>query len=181
MFSKRELAKSMLEVVEPVICRIVRRKLGTTLRHDDGRAQNLDAMDVLGDIRLKLIRKQTEAAAITDWQSYAAMVAYNACADYLRAKYPQRTRLKNALCRLLEKSDGYYTAEIASGETVCGYATQRNVRPDSSRIDELRKDPWKLPRRVLTSESLDSITPSALRRIVDAVLDHVSSPIPVDD
>jgi len=68
---------SALEEAEPVICRIVRRKLHVTLRNDDGRENNLDALDVLGDIRLKLIRKlgQTEEPSIDDWPSYAATVA----------------------------------------------------------------------------------------------------------
>src|SRR5437870_7263116 len=170
MSSNPKLANAALGDAEPVICRIVRRKLGATLRHDDGREQNLDAMDVLGEIRLKLIRKQTEgeAAAIADWLAYAAMVAYNACADYLRAKYPRRTSLKNALCRLLEKSDRCYIWRLTSGEAVCGYATQRNTSPDSPRIDQLRNDPWKLPPDVLVSHSFESIAPSALRKIVEA-------------
>jgi hypothetical protein len=183
MSSNPELAHAALEDAEAVICRIVRRKLGATLRHDDGREQNLDAMDVLGEIRLKLVRKRAmgEAAAITDWPSYAAMVAYNACADYLRAKYPRRTSLKNALCRLVEKSGDCGVWQLTSGETVCGRTSHRNMSPYSTRIDQLCNDPWKLPPDVLVSQSFDSIAPSALNKIVQAALDYARSPIPIDD
>jgi DNA-directed RNA polymerase specialized sigma24 family protein len=109
---------SALEEAESAICRIVRRKLRVTLRNDDGREDNLDALDVLGDIRLKLVRKlrQPEEAAIDDWSSYVATVAYNCCNDYLRAKYPEHSRLKNALMRLLQKSSGCAVWTSSEGE-----------------------------------------------------------------
>ena len=49
-------------------------------------------------------------------------MAYHCCADYLRAKYPQRTSLKNCLRRLLDKMDGYAVWTAADGELMCGFA-----------------------------------------------------------
>ncbi len=179
----RDSANSALEEAEPVICRIVRRKLRVTLRNDDGRENNLDALDVLGDIRLKLVRKlsQTEDAAIEDWASYAATVAYNCCSDYLRAKYPERSRLKNALMRLLQKSSGCAVWTNSEGDVLCGFAGQRSLTPDSSRIFELRSHPRQLPAEVQTPQSLETFSPAVLLKLAEAVWEHTGGPVSVDD
>jgi hypothetical protein len=151
-----------------------------TLHADDGRENNLDALDVLGDIRLKLVRQVSEGTQIDDWASYVARVAYNTCNDYLRAKYPQRTRLKNALRRLLDKSSGYAVWPGEFGELLCGFAGQRNTPPDSTRAIELRNHPQQLPNDVLKPQSLDSVQPSAFLKLIDAVLDYVDGPVALD-
>jgi len=181
-----ESANSALEEAESVICRIVRRKLRVTLSNDDGRENNLDALDVLGDVRLKLVRKlsQTEDAPdaeIEDWASYAATVAYNCCNDYLRAKYPERSRLKNALMRLLQKCTGCAVWTSVHGEVLCSFAGQRNEAPDSSRVYELRSQTRVLPAEVQAPQSLETFSPAALLRLVEAVWEHVGGPVPVDD
>jgi NAD(P)-dependent dehydrogenase (short-subunit alcohol dehydrogenase family) len=61
--SPPESASLLLEEAETVIRRVVRSKLRVTLRSEDYREQNLDAIDLLGDIRLKLIRKLSEEAS----------------------------------------------------------------------------------------------------------------------
>src|SRR4051794_926235 len=96
----------LLNSVDSVLRNVVRQKLRVTLRTNDFREQNLDGLDVLQDIRLKLIRKLSgeegeEDSSIQEFKAYAAAVAYRTCSDYLRARYPLRTSLKNSLRRIL--------------------------------------------------------------------------------
>ena len=123
-----------VEIAEPVIRRIVRAKLRASLRSDDGREHNQDAIELLGDIRLKLIRKvgESTAGAVEDLASYAATIAYNACSDYFRAKYPKRSRLKNALRRLIEKTPQLSIRPDPQGGFVCGYAGWCQSEPAAS-------------------------------------------------
>src|SRR5271156_2107471 len=90
---------TLLEEVDPVIRGAIRRKLRVTLRASDSREQNMDGLDLLGEVQLKLLAKlrQGGEVEIKEFKAYAATVAYHCCADYLRAKYPQRTSLKNCL------------------------------------------------------------------------------------
>src|ERR1700737_795682 len=117
----------LLNSVDSVLKNVVRQKLRVTLRTNDFREQNLDGLDVLQDIRLKLIRKlsaqeaEEEDSSIQEFKSYAATVAYRTCSDYLRAKYPLRTSLRNSLRRILDKAEEFAAWESASGELMCGY------------------------------------------------------------
>lgn len=162
---------AMLLAADPVIRRIVRAKLRATLSATDGREHNLDALDLLGDIRLKLLRRLAEdPAAIESFESYAAMVAYHACADYLRAKYPSRTRIRNAIRRTLEKAAGYAVWE--TGDWLCGYAGWRG-QPAAAGDWPGTVSPPRGP--------LDADSPDAVERLCRYIFDAVGQPVILDD
>ncbi len=126
------LAATLLEEVDSVIRGAIRRKLHVSLRANDSREQNMDGLDLLSEVQLKLLAKLRQsgdagvgAGEIKEFRAYAATVAYHCCADYLRAKYPQRTSLKNCLRRLLDKTDGYAVWTAVDGELMCGFAGWR--------------------------------------------------------
>ncbi|MEP7353869.1 MAG: hypothetical protein ABI824_11605 [Acidobacteriota bacterium] len=181
---------SLLDAAEFVICRVVRRKLHVTLRTDDGRERNADALDLLGDIRLKLVRKLAPLTPdqapqpITDWEGFAATVAYNTCNDYLRAKYPQRTRLRNALHRLFDKADGYAVWGDAHGELICGFVGQRSTAVNSKAVPDLLNHPdsWAahLPKQTLIAQPLNDLSPKSLLALADAILTYANAPVSLD-
>ena len=166
------LLASLLETADPVICAIVRRKLRASLRSDDGREHNLDAMDLVGDIRLKLIRKlEEDAAAVDSVTSYAATVSYHTCADYLRGKYPERARLRNTLRRILERSPGHSVWQASNGEWLCGYAGW-HARPQAAHSAFDHFVPAHRP---------DLHAPASLLRFLDEALEHAAGPATLDD
>jgi hypothetical protein len=94
---ERELELLMVEarpIMDTVLARFLRSE--TALRRDE-----LD--DVLGTVALRLVRKLREAAdEITDFENYVATLTYHTIYDFMRRRYPERTRLKNRLRYLLQ-------------------------------------------------------------------------------
>ncbi len=179
----------LLNSVDSVLRNVVRQKLRVTLRMNDFREQNLDGLDVLQDIRLKVIRKlsgeqkQGEGSSIQEFTAYAATVAYRTCSDYLRAKYPIRTSLKNSLRRILDKADEFACWEGASGELVCGYPGWRSpsFTTDAARVMELRNDPYQLSVKALPHGSAESMNWTAWKALLEGVFQYVGGPLPLDD
>jgi DNA-directed RNA polymerase specialized sigma24 family protein len=179
----------LLNSVDSVLRNVVRQKLRVTLRTNDFREQNLDALDVLQDIRLKLIRKLSPEAgegnesSIQEFTAYAATVAYRTCSDYLRARYPLRTSLKNSLRRILDKADEFAAWEGASGEWMCGYPGWKNpsFKTDAAKVMELRTDPYRLPHEAIPRVSADSMNGTAWKALLEGVFQYVGGPLALDD
>lgn len=187
------LTANLLVEVDPVIRGAIRRKLRVTLRANDSREQNMDGLDLLGEVQVKLLTKLKQeemrgAGALTggeiaEFKAYAATVAYHCCADYLRAKYPQRTGLKNCLRRLLDKSDGYAVWVGANGDLLCGFAGWRvgTAIADTETVRELRQKPEVLPAAALPRSSADGMGGKDWLRLLEAVFDHAGAAVAMDD
>jgi len=179
----------LLNSVDSVLRSVVRQKLRVTLRTNDFREQNLDGLDVLQDIRLKLIRKlsgedaEEENSSIQEFKAYAATVAYRTCTDYLRARYPLRTSLRNSLRRILDKSAEFASWESASGEAMCGFPGWRSpsFKTDAARVAELRNDPYHLPIEALPHGSAESMNGTAWKALLEGVFHYVGGPLALDD
>src|SRR5689334_196569 len=98
--SQRLFAKLISEHADTVIKEIIKYKLRLSLVHSD-------AEDVYGEILLQILaelrefKKSPKNRPIKDFKSYVATIAYHTCYEYLREKYPQRSRLKDRLRYLL--------------------------------------------------------------------------------
>lgn len=176
----------LLNGVDSVLRNVVRQKLRVTLRTNDFREQNLDGLDVLQDVRLKLVRKlsgEGEESSIQEFSAYAATVAYRTCSDYLRAKYPVRTSLKNALRRILDRTDEFAAWENTSGELVCGYPGWRSpsFKNDAARVLELRNDPYRLPSEALPKTSADAMSRTEWKALLEGIFQFVGGPLSLDD
>jgi hypothetical protein len=181
--------EDLLNQVDSTIQSAVRHKLRVSLRNNDFREHNLDGLDVLQEIRLKLVRKlsgeggEGQATSIQELTAYAATVAYRTCSDYLRAKYPVRTSLKNALRRILEKTDEFSLWEGPSGELQCGYPGWKNpsFTSDSARVLELRNDPYRLPADAIPRCAADHMRWAEWRTLLEGVFQAVGGPLALDD
>lgn len=170
--AERHLVALLSGSAEPLARRIARSRL---------RSSGLDAADdvcaeVLVQIlsRLRALRQSTPGAEIADFKSYVAVAAYNACHDHLRARYPQRWRLKSRVRYLLTHQPGLATWEGEAGEPVAGFAAWREVTVPAAAgaIDRLREDPQAMA------------GPSASRPLPDlvaALLDRLGGPVAVDE
>jgi len=181
--------EDLLAEAEVVIQGAVRHRLRVSLRPSDYHERNLDALDLVGDIRLRLMQKlralaQGETSGeINNFRDYAAQVTYNRIADYLRSKYPERTSLRNCLRRLLDKSDGYAVWPSDSGELMCGYVGWQFSTPKArvEAIQALKHDASGLPRQVLPGSSRGEMSAEQWRQLVEGIFDHLGGPLELDD
>ena len=100
MGNAEETSSLLLQVGETVRA-ILRRKSGLSLRDDDPRPENQEAVELVHDVILRLWERQstTPGAAWDDLGSYAARVTYNAWSDHQQAalaRHPHRLSLAGA-------------------------------------------------------------------------------------
>jgi RNA polymerase sigma factor (sigma-70 family) len=112
-----ERLAQIVEEALPVIRSIIKSKLQVSLNPSDGSRENQDALEINGEVQVSLIsalrRLQEERRPfISNFQSYVAVIAFNACYGYLRRKRPRRHSLKNKLRYLLTHRVDFSVWEI---------------------------------------------------------------------
>ncbi|HEV3197811.1 MAG TPA: hypothetical protein VGZ73_07880 [Bryobacteraceae bacterium] len=117
--SERLLEQLLFEYCAPLIKSIAVPKLRGSC------ATSQDLEDVCGDALVQLIGKIEDmrsgaAEPVESFSRYTAVVAYNACHDYFRTRFPQRHRLKSRLRYLLKPERGFDLWESGGGGWICG-------------------------------------------------------------
>ena len=172
------LEQLICESAQPVIRDVIRNKL--RVGHATDRDLTDDqAADLASEVTMKLVarlrelRSQPAAKAISNFRGYVAVMAYHACDEFLRQKYPRRNSLKNQLRYLLTHRDGLKLWESGDGTLLCGYAVW-----DSLRLSN------KLARR----EVPDALRSAALNRaefslpdLISAIFNQCGAPIELDE
>jgi hypothetical protein len=170
---------------------VVRGKLFVSLRAEDGRPENQDALELMNDVQLRLLRKLQSPqnkveggdSVIRDVDSYARQAARNACAGYLRARYPLRTLLKNRLRRFFRSRQGY-TEWDANGELVCGFAGWRNrpeYAPDAARVNTALANPASIAPEAQPRAGFEQLHADDWEILLDAVLRDLGCAVELDD
>jgi RNA polymerase sigma factor (sigma-70 family) len=98
---ERVLVENAAPTIEMVLARFTRSE--GALRRDD-------VADVAATVSLRLLKKlqaieNGDDEPIQDFEGYVATITYNAVHDYLRQRFPERTRLKNRIRRLLTNDE----------------------------------------------------------------------------
>jgi DNA-directed RNA polymerase specialized sigma24 family protein len=178
------------DVAEPIVRAIIRKKLRVTLREEDERRENQDALDLVQSVYLDLAKAMdTGGREIKDLGPYAAVVTYHACAQYLRSRYPEHTRLKNKLRYFLSHEPGFAVWETREGESCCGYAGwQRTPVVGVERVQALIANPGEIwaklspyePRKAAVAKALDAMKASDWRNLLEAIFDQLEHPLELD-
>jgi hypothetical protein len=95
------------------------------------RVRREDADDLRAGIVVRVLRKLRAACAdpaeaVQAIEDYVATLTRNAVSDFLRARYPERARLKNRI-RFLFSNDARFAAWSVRGTTLCGLAAWRGT------------------------------------------------------
>ncbi len=173
--SDRLLEQLVSDHAQPIIRGIVGFHLRACPQGGPSGQEWQDVEDVSGEVVLHLVRRLRECQADPDRQAihnfrgYVAGMAYNACDEYLRGKYPERHRLKNKLHYVLTHQDDLALWEGADQRRWCGLARWRGQQGES--IAEDRDD--FLPRGEAQALKL----PDLLR----AVFRKMGGPCPLDE
>jgi hypothetical protein len=134
------------EHARPLIREIIRGVLHGSLRGST--SGGADAEDIASGVVLKLLGRLEGLKAcphdekgIASFRDYVAVAAYNASHEYLRQKYPERSRLKNKLRYILTRREGLALWEDKHKTWLCGLAVWRDEKRTgipSNRLRHLR-------------------------------------------
>ena len=186
-----ESAAGWFEIADPVVRAIIADKLRVGLRKEDGRRDNQDALDLLQHVYRELADAVGAGAEeIRDLKSYAAVVTYHACAQYLRRRYPARTQLKNKLRYFLTHEPGFAVWETREADLGCGYAGwQSQPLADDRAVHALITDPERIWAKAPPNgarqtsgqvKALDAMKTADWRNILEAILNAVGKPLELD-
>lgn len=115
----------------PLIRGVLLRRLGFYVSARGVNKYHQEAQDLYQEAMLRVVHvlHQLESSTVTDignFELYVSRIAANICTDFLRAKSPARTRLKDSLQDLLKRHKDF-AIWIHDGETLCGFASWRNT------------------------------------------------------
>jgi hypothetical protein len=171
---------------------VLRRKLNVTLRPEDGRPENQDALELLSDVQFRILRKlqspertasSDDSPAIRNIDFYAKQSARNACAEYLRDRHPHRAFLKNRLRRFLRSRPAFAEWEL-DGEMVCGFAGWRNRKeyaPNATFIAKALADPAGVAPEAQPRTAHENLHATEWDVLLESVLGDLGCAIELDD
>lgn len=170
------LGELILVHAAPLIKQTLRRKLGFRI----GGANNPDAEDLYHDViarlvqRLNDLRAEPERGEIGNYRQFVTRVAANACYDYLRAKAPARTRLKNSLRDLLNRHRDFNTWKDEAGALLCGFASWEKTRVPALSPERLE---WLKAQQDFGAD----LRAASLARAVAEVFNRLDAPVELED
>jgi RNA polymerase sigma factor (sigma-70 family) len=177
------LQQLMTNQAEPIIRETIKAKLRLGWSPPD--ADSEEAQDIKAGVTLRVIQRLREfendpaEKAIADFRSYVAVVAFHACDEYLRRKYPQRHRLVNKLRYILSHRPDFALWQGADGEHYCGFKDWQREKPirRTTAMLALRDNQEARADAGLLSHSIRRMK---LPELVAAVFKWVNGPVQLD-
>ena len=186
--SENLLSLLIREHAEPIIAGIIKNKLRVSLNPSEGSSRNQDALEMAGDVRaavlaeLQGLKAGAPGRAVSSFQNYVAVKTYSACADYFRAKNPQRRRLKDQLRHHLKRNRIFALWEGEDKRRLCGLRAWRSAEPHTSRSDRLQRllaEPLSVF-GASESASAGGVSRPAPVELLTAIFESVGHPIEFD-
>lgn len=151
----------------PLIRRIVSR-----CARSDRQLREQDYDDVIATVILRLVGKlrrlSEEQSSIQQFEDYVATLTYNTVYDFLRRRFPERSRLKNRLRYVLTRDSRFSLWNAPSGPAA-GLAEWEGSAMVTQQID--------LPGESSTPAMLNAGEPA---RALLAIFRHVGGPVSLD-
>lgn len=178
---ERELSRLLLETVEPVIVRVVRRHERRLYGEDLGAMVMLRVIGRLNEL------VSGDAAPIERLPEYVARLARNVISDLLRSRYPERRRLRRRICAALAR-DERFAMWTSSNGLLCGLREWREMertreapflgRRDASDLAATLRELFELAGGPLTVNAVTQ-TLAAAWNVTDAlIVDAAELPLP---
>ncbi len=139
---KRTIETLLLDHARFIVLRVLRTN------RQNVRQEDFD--DIASTVNLRIVRRlgQLDQDPIANFADYVAKVTYNVTYDFLRSRYPQRTRLKNRVRYALSK-DARFAIWEANGGTAAGLAAWNGREPGTVAVSaaEIRTHAESDPQR----------------------------------
>jgi DNA-directed RNA polymerase specialized sigma24 family protein len=178
--AERWLAALLQVQAAPLVRKIVARKRGA----GGPESASEDIEDIVADTllallaRLQSLRADPASHSIESFADYTAVVAHNAFAQYLRRRYPRRSRLKQQL-RYVFTREGRFALWQTPDGLACGLAAWRPARAHpsaSEKLDRVIAD----PERWLRWTRRGRMSPSDLAALLGAIFQAIDGPVELD-
>src|ERR1044072_2339462 len=119
----------------PLIRQVLRRRLAFYVSAQGVNGNNQDAEDLYQEVMTRVVQvlnqiQSSSGIEIDNFDLYVSRIASNTCTDFLRAKSPARTRLKEGLRHLLKRHKELVSWD-RDDEILCGFARWRNTGKSS--------------------------------------------------
>jgi RNA polymerase sigma factor (sigma-70 family) len=182
---ERHLDELLTQRVAPLVRRVLRRRLGLYVSAKGVNENNKDAEDIYQEALTRVVQtldQRPESASITNiknFDHYVSRIVSNICIDYLRAKSPVRTRLKDNLRDLLRRHKDFAWWDC-DGERLCGFESwQGNGRSSFS-----SQSPYVIESRLESFQATrftdEDIKQAPVLQVVAELFDWIGGPIEVD-
>ena len=185
--SERQLAILLAEQAEARIKSIIMARLHSYFNNYE---RHPDFEDLYSEVKTKLVTYLEELKAAPaarpckDFHGYVAVIAHNACNDYLRQLYPVRARLYKQVRDLLHAHPDFAIwrakDENNRSDWICGFDSWQKVKSTSKTTDWLQQF-YESPRAVVErlAQGTD-IQVMELDDLLAAIFNQVGEPISVD-
>ena len=185
--SERQLRLDELLTIRaaPIVRQTLRRRLGFYVSAQGINANNQDAEDLYQEAMTRIVqvlhelRTPSTKTDIENFEHYVARVASNICIDFLRAKSPARTRLKDSLRDLFRRHNDLVSWEYES-EILCGFAVWRNTGKTVFSDQASRDIETKLEAFRLARFSDEDVRVAPLPQIAAELFDWIGGPVEID-
>jgi RNA polymerase sigma factor (sigma-70 family) len=169
----------------PIVRHTLRRRLGFYVSARGVNPHNQDAEDLYQDALTRVVHviKDLHASSVSveieNFENYVARIASNICIDFLRAKSPARTRLKDSLRDLFRRHKDLVSWEFEN-EILCGFVAWRNTGKTAF-SEQASKDVEAKSESFRSNRFADEdILSAPLPQIVAELFDWIGGPVEID-
>ena len=174
---ERILSAILTDHAHPILEKIIRYKTRGAI--DDGEEIHGEVMlQLVG--RLQRLNEANGAEKIEDFDSYVAVMTYNACDRFLSRKYPQRRRLKNGLRYLLAHRENLAVWQDKNGGYVGGFRRWQFGENEFSggKVERLREDARAFERDANVEKSWSE--QKNAYELLTAIFNWTNAPVEID-
>jgi RNA polymerase sigma factor (sigma-70 family) len=179
----RALEKLVVETIAPVVRKILKRKLRFYESGINAAEQNYEDLEndvlVLFIRRLREIKSASDDIAIPDVRGYAAAIAYNACYEYTRRKFPERARLKNKIRYSLNQRQDLDLWKTPENLWLGGLSKWERLQPfKNADVNRLIENPFHERLAKYWGKNQDE---AYLPELLKDVIELIAAPVEIDD
>lgn len=171
------LAELISQHAEPIIRQVVKSKF-----QDDWQFLRQELEDVVNSvivallIELQELKDNGRREAIRNFNGYVATLAANTCADYLRKKRPQRTRLQSLIRYVLQNQAGL--ALWQDGQSwLCGFEQWRRAQTPKLSAQQYQRLLAEEPEIAWTEKAGANLASMNLAELLKLVFAEIGKPL----
>ncbi|MBS1877660.1 MAG: hypothetical protein JSU00_30890 [Acidobacteria bacterium] len=162
------LAQLIVEYAQPLVGRVVRRRLGASRGVNQQDVEDVANEALLTLVtRLRAMRDDSAASRVEDFDSYAVGLASHVAFQFFASRFPERSRLRARIRYVLSTDARFATRRADYGACLCALAERIGGSPAAgATVEAVRAG---LARRELTSRRLGEVLLTALSEFDGAI------------